>query len=183
MLSRALRPLIAASLAREIATSRFTASRTERNPDCILPHGIPPSTNLWRSSNRVVLVLQRLEPEKETVTALAAWEQARLWEQGWTMRIVGDGSQRGELESWAASKGLPEVTFAGWVARVDREFESAGMLLAPTPNEALGLGVLEAMAAGVPIVASASGGHLETVGRLRDGRLFPAVIRPAQRNR
>jgi glycosyltransferase involved in cell wall biosynthesis len=35
----------------------------------------------------------------------------------------------------------------------------------------MGLGVLEAMAAGVPVVAARSGGHLETVGRL-DGALL-----------
>jgi len=56
---------------------------------------------------------------------------------------------------------------------VAEELARAGILLAPAPADAFGLSVLEALAAGVPVVACAAGGHLETVGRLPGGTMFP----------
>ena len=171
--ARLLAPVIAASLSREIAISEFVASRMERRPDAILPNAVPPTNCVWKPSNRVVLVLQRLESEKDTLTALRAWHASRLSEDGWSMRIVGDGSQRPALERWAAAERVQSVRFVGWVEDVQEEFAAAGMLLASAPAEPFGLGVLEAMAAGVPVVACASGGHLETVCRLREAATFP----------
>jgi len=46
------------------------------------------------------------------------------------------------------------------------------MLLAPTPIEAFGLSVLEAMSHGLPVVAAGAGGHLETVGSTPGAALF-----------
>ena len=89
------------------------------------------------------------------------------------MRVVGEGSERRSLEEWTGSNGLHGVTFAGWAPAVAEEFAAAGVLLAPAPREPFGLSVVEAMAAGVPVVAAAAGGHLETVGRLADAQMFP----------
>jgi len=163
---RLLAPWIARGLQHEIAVSEFVASQLERRPDAVLLNGVPLSPCLWSSSNRNVLVLQRLEPEKDTLTALRAWKASGLGEEGWRLRVAGEGSERAALEAWAESEGIASVTFAGWVWDVAGEFSSTGVLLAPAPAEPCGLAVIEAMAAGVPVVASAAGGHLETVGQL-----------------
>jgi glycosyltransferase involved in cell wall biosynthesis len=173
VLSRAFRPMIAAGLGREIAASEYIARRIERRPDRVLTNGVPAADPLWKPSSRTVLVLQRLEQEKDTITALKAWKCARLWEVGWSLRIVGDGSERAMLEEWVRQHELPRVTFGGWVADVESELAQAGMLLAPAPAEPFGLGVLEGMGAGVPVVACAGGGHLETVGLLAGEAMFP----------
>jgi glycosyltransferase involved in cell wall biosynthesis len=170
---RLLSPWIARGLAREIAVSEYVASRMERRPHAVILSGVPPSPCLWRSSSRTVLVLQRLDPEKDTLTALRAWKASRLVEEGWVMRIVGDGSERVALEAWAESECPKGVTFAGWATNTRDELANAGILLAPAPAEPFGLAVVEAMAAGVPVAASAAGGHLETVGRLEGAVLFP----------
>ena len=54
------------------------------------------------------------------------------------------------------------------------EFRKAGILIASAPAEPLGLAVLQAMSAGVPVVACAGGGHLETIGLVADAPLFSA---------
>lgn len=170
---RILAPLIARGLSREIAISEFVAAHTERAPDAVLRNAVPASPNLWHPSSRVVLVLQRLDAEKDTITALRAWEASRMWEEGWSLRIVGTGDEQGGLERWADRREIPAVTFAGWVSDVSSELASAGMLLATAPAEPFGLSVVEAMAAGVPVVAAAGGGHLETVALLDEPWLFP----------
>jgi len=154
-----------------VAISDFVGRSIEKAPDAIIKNAVPRSPRLWRSGNRVVLVLQRLEPEKDTITALRAWKASRLADEGWSLRIVGAGSERHKLEAWARSAQLAATSFAGWTAAVTEELAGAGILLAPA--EPFGLAVLEAMAAGVPIVASAAGGHLETVGLLSNPALFP----------
>jgi glycosyltransferase involved in cell wall biosynthesis len=169
---RLLSPWIARGLAREIAVSEYVASRMEGRPDAVILNGVPPSPCLWRSSSRTVLVLQRLDPEKDTLTALRAWKASRLVGEGWVMRVVGDGTERTALETWTVSEGVEGVTFAGWVMNTGDEMANAGILLAPAPAEPFGLAVVEAMAAGVPVAASAAGGHLETVGRLDRPVLF-----------
>jgi glycosyltransferase involved in cell wall biosynthesis len=170
---RLLSPWIARGLAHEIAVSEYVASRIERRPHAVILNGVPSSPCLWRSSSRTVLVLQRLDPEKDTLAALRAWKASWLVEEGWVMRIVGDGSERVALEAWAESEGVEGVTFAGWVTRTRDELANAGILFAPAPAEPFGLAVVEAMAAGVPVAASAAGGHLETVGRIDGPVLFP----------
>jgi glycosyltransferase involved in cell wall biosynthesis len=171
-LGRLLAPWIARRLTRQIAVSEFVAARTESRPDAVIANGVALSPCVWRPDNRTVLVLQRLEAEKETEIALRAWQVSRLVEEGWKLRVVGDGSLRPALEAWTRSAGVEGVTFAGWAQDVERELRHAGMLIAPASADSFGFGVVEAMSAGVPVIASAAGGHLETVGRLPEPVLF-----------
>ena len=171
-LGRVLAPLISAKLDRQIAVTEFVAARIERTPDAVVRNGIPPLPHLWKPSSRVVLVLQRLEREKATFTALRAWQQSRMVEEGWSLRVVGDGTERANLEEWVGVNRVPGVDFTGPTSNVGSEFARAGVLLAPAGSDSFGFAVLEAMSAGVPVVASAAGGHLETVGRLANASLF-----------
>jgi glycosyltransferase involved in cell wall biosynthesis len=179
---RCIAPFIARGITREIAVGQFVADHMEHQPSVVVHSGVASSPCLWRTESRVVLVLQRLELEKDTATALRAWHTSRLAEDGWRLRIVGDGSQRRALESLVAAEAIPSVTFTGPTADVAGELAAAGVLLAPALAEPLGLAVLEAMSAGVPVAASASGGHLETVGAVKDPMLFsPGDVTSAAR--
>jgi glycosyltransferase involved in cell wall biosynthesis len=169
---RLVAPWVARRLARQIAVSEFVARHLEKPPDVVIRNGIRASAHLWRAESRVVLVLQRLEREKETLTALRAWRASRLWEDGWSMRVAGEGSERRALEAWVAGEEVPQIEFTGWAANTPDELVRAGILLAPGSSDSFGLAVVEAMAAGVPVVACAGGGHLETVALLPDARLF-----------
>ena len=123
---------------------------------------------------RVVLVAQRLEPEKRTDLALDVFARSGLARHGWSLVVAGDGSLRSALQRQAARLGISASTrFLGHATDVQGMMTSAGMLLAPRPDEAYGLSVVEAMAAGLPVVASGGGGHLETVGAVAGAALFP----------
>jgi glycosyltransferase involved in cell wall biosynthesis len=86
--------------------------------------------------------------------------------------VIGEGSERKSLQSLASDDA--SVRFVGHVADVSSYLRSAGILLATAPGEPFGLAVVEAMAAGVPVVASRAGGHLETVGSVPGAQMFRA---------
>lgn len=123
--------------------------------------------------DRTVVMVQRLEPEKATDVGLRAWAQSTARDAGWRLLIVGDGSQRAALEQQAEREEVSgSVTFLGHRDDAESLMEKAGMLLAPTPREGLGLSVIEAMARALPVVATAAGGHLETAGAVTADFLF-----------
>jgi glycosyltransferase involved in cell wall biosynthesis len=88
--------------------------------------------------------------------------------------VAGDGSEREGLEALAAGLGVSDsCEFLGARADVEGFQRRAAILLAPRPDEPFGLSVVEAMAAGTPVVAAAGGGHLETVGQCPGAVLYP----------
>jgi|GEM_PF-414150 len=123
---------------------------------------------------RVVLVAQRLEPEKATDVALDAFAASGLASDGWQLWIAGEGALRDALTAQVARLGLVGSTrFLGYRADVAALMAQASILLAPCPREGLGLTVLEAMQADLPVVAAAGGGHLDLLERLEPDPLFP----------
>ncbi len=173
LLGRFLGPVIARGLRAEIAISDHVAAALERPPTRVLRNGVPLRAEpAWRATSTTVLVMQRLELEKDTATALRAWHGSGLAGMGWNLRVVGEGAQRARLEEQVRREGIASVTFVGWTADVDRELGGAGLLLASAPDEPLGLSVIEAMGAGVPVVAADAGGHRESAGAVPGAAMF-----------
>lgn len=96
-------------------------------------------------------------------------------ENGWSVRIVGDGPLRENLEAHAARCGAA-VTFSGHLPQdeIADAIRSARVFVLNSSYEGLPHIVLEAMAAGVPVVATAAGGTPETIEDGVTGRLVPA---------
>ena len=127
-----------------------------------------------RPRDRTVLVAQRLEPEKHTHVAVRAFAASRLADDGWTLEIAGDGSERDAVRALAHDLGLDGlVRFSGFRSDLAAVMDRSGILVAPCPVEGLGLTVLEAMAGGLPVVAAAAGGHVELLEGLDERTLFP----------
>jgi N-acetyl-alpha-D-glucosaminyl L-malate synthase BshA len=84
--------------------------------------------------------------------------------------MAGDGPERGPAERLARDLGLSEhVTFLGKQDHVERLIPTAHVLLLPSELEAFGLAALEAMACGVPPVATNAGGIPELITHGKDG--------------
>ena len=164
----------------QIAISEFVAAHIETAPDVVLALGTPVSESGYAATSRRVLMIQRLEREKHTLSGLRAWARSGLQEEGWTLEVLGDGSQRQHLEEWARDRGLSSIEFHGWAPDVLARLSSAAMVLAPAAAEPFGLSVVEAMAAGVPVLAARAGGHLETIGAVPEMPSFePGDVREA----
>jgi L-malate glycosyltransferase len=98
--------------------------------------------------------------------------------------MVGDGPDRPEAHRLARELGLePHVTFLGKQDHVERIFPKMHVLLMPSEMESFGLGALEAMACGVPPVATRVGGLPELVTDGVDGFLEPVGDVAAQSRR
>lgn len=98
--------------------------------------------------------------------------------------MVGDGPDRPEAHRLARELGLDRhVTFMGKQDHVERLFPKMHVLLMPSEMESFGLGALEAMACGVPPVATRVGGLPELVTDGTDGFLEPVGDIAAQARR
>jgi glycosyltransferase involved in cell wall biosynthesis len=158
-------------IATQISISEFVAR--EIGGESVVIHTGVADRPARGDRGETVLVAQRLEAEKHTDLALDAWRRSTARESGWRMQIAGRGSQEPMLRGRVIELGIADsVDFLGYRDDVDDLMASAGMLFAPTPREALGLSVVEAMAHGLPVVASGAGGHLETVGHASGAALF-----------
>ncbi|HEY0260593.1 MAG TPA: glycosyltransferase [Lacisediminihabitans sp.] len=120
------------------------------------------------AAHAVIGYIGRLEPHKGVDVLLDAIAP----HPEWTLRITGDGSERKELTDRAKELGIEHrVEFLGFTdgaglgARY-RELDVLAVPSRPTPGwrEQFGRVVVEGMASGVPVVASASGALPEVVG-------------------
>jgi glycosyltransferase involved in cell wall biosynthesis len=125
--------------------------------------------------DRVVIMVAALRPEKAHEVFLEAARLLVVSHRDLKFLIVGDGPRRAELESLCTRLDLdPYVRFLGVRSDVARLLHVARVLALPSHPavETLPLSVLEAMAAGVPVVATRVGSLPEVIESGRTGLLI-----------
>lgn len=123
---------------------------------------------------RRVITVANLRPEKshETLVAAAAILAGSCPEL--RVQVVGDGSRRGELEALARARGVAGVMeFLGHRDDVPALLAEADIFVLPSRSEAFPNGAIEAMASGLPVIASAVGGLRDLIDHGRTGLLVP----------
>jgi glycosyltransferase involved in cell wall biosynthesis len=149
----------------------------------VVPNGVdPPTASAQRPEGvpehaPLLIEVARLAPvkgQRELIEALA-----RLQRSDAVAMLVGQdfeagGAYRRELESRAAALGVAErVVFAGYRDDVPALLAASDVFVLPSRIEGLPLTVLEAMAAGKPVVATRVGGTPEAVVDGETGLLVP----------
>ncbi|MDP6802334.1 MAG: glycosyltransferase family 4 protein [Gemmatimonadota bacterium] len=135
--------------------------------------GLPPIEGITQGPPTILLV-GRFYPRKGVPVLLRALPRIAREIPGLRVLIVGDGP----LGAWYRSRAtrLPcEVRFLGELSttQIPRAYAAADLFVAPaTRNESFGIVHLEAMASGVPIVASRIEGYAETLDHGREALLF-----------
>jgi len=121
-----------------------------------------------------VLFVGRLTPQKGVGTLVAA--VGLLKDPSARVLLVGDGPERPALERQAERIGVGDrLHFVGFLAheRLPAMFSHADLLVLPSLYEELGTVLLEAMQAGLPIVASKTGGVPDVIEDGVNGLLVP----------
>lgn len=152
----------------ELASIGFPPARTLKvtNGIPLLPASLPKQGPRHVDMLRVVYV-GRLSPEKGLPVLLDAWSTvvARAT-RPIRLSLIGDGPQVDELRGLATTLKLDEsVEFCGYCGAVPAELAKADMFVLPSYAEGNSNAILEAMRAGLPIVATRVGGAQIQVGR------------------
>jgi glycosyltransferase involved in cell wall biosynthesis len=157
----------------------------------VVPEGI--ELGLWRArlaasggparEERTILCVARQYPRKHIDDLLRAFALLRPQFPDARLVIIGDGPEHGRLKARAAELGLAgaarllgaladDEAVIGWYRR-------AGIFCLPSVQEGFGIVFLEAMAAGLPIVATTAAAVPEVVPHGRAGALVPPGDTPA----
>ncbi len=133
----------------------FTASLTRE--EVLSPYGVEPP---FYEGKRIVLFAGKLARVKGVDVLLEAVSRYELADPPSVTLIVGDGDERAALEAQAARLGLRTARFLGNVLQpaLCRLYNAADMSVVPSRSEGFGLVAVEAMACGLPVVASDVGG-------------------------
>lgn len=146
-------------------------------PNALVPGerpGAPPELPADLRDGPVVGMVARLQPEKGVTDFVRAAACVARWVPEARFVIVGDGPLREELSALAGRLGVRDrVHFLG--ARLDVKGLMALMdvIAVPSLSEGSPLVTLEAMAAGLPVVASRVGGIPDQIRHAREGLLVP----------
>jgi glycosyltransferase involved in cell wall biosynthesis len=109
-------------------------------------------------------IVARLVPIKAHEVFLAAAARIHAAVPRARFLIVGDGERRQALERQVDALGLrPSTHFLGWRADLDRLYADLDVVVLTSRNEGSPVALIEAMAAGVPVVATAVGGVADVV--------------------
>ncbi len=126
----------------------------------------------WSSPR--ILSVGRIVYQKGLDLALTAL--AGLKELDWEWRVVGDGPQLPILERMQREQNLDgRIQFLGWqqAPQLAREYAQATLFLFPSRDEGMPNAVLEAMASGLPVIATKIAGNEELVLDGETGTLVP----------
>ena len=116
-----------------------------------------------------------LTPVKDHLTLLQAFDRAAAVSSGWRLLLFGEGPERSKLEAFADAHPAwrERVSFMGSSNRVAEMLNAMDAYVLPSISEGISNSLLEAMATGLPVIATATGGNPEVITDGDSGVLFP----------
>ena len=109
-------------------------------------------------ANRIILYAGRIVHQKGIDILLAAASEAKFRHRGWTLVLIGDGSEKAHLLERSRQLGLEKhILWKAPTERIVEEYRKAGFVVLPSRYEGTSNSVLEALAMGLPVVASQAG--------------------------
>jgi glycosyltransferase involved in cell wall biosynthesis len=161
-------------LADQLARSGVSRSRLHYVPNAIAVEDWPYHPRHRRPDGLRVLYAGRLSPEKNVPALLEAAAALRQRGRRLQVEIAGEGPQRGALEEQAATLGLSDaISFLGLRDDVAELMARSDVFVNPSLTEGMPNTVLEALASGLPVIATDVGATRELVVHEQTGLLVP----------
>lgn len=143
---------------------RFAEATPKNFAELGLPHG-----------RRWIAYIGRLEPQKGVAELVEHSRRCLAQLPDYDLLLVGDGPLRAQLERDARRAGAASrVHFVGWRDDVPQIMQASEMVILPSRWEGMPNVILEAMAAGKPVVATATEGVVELLGEGAAAQSVPA---------
>lgn len=118
-----------------------------------------------------LISVAELHPRKGQKTLIQAFQRLKKRYPKLQLQLVGRGPYEAELKKLAQNE--PDIHFLGWRDDIPKLLKDSDLFILPSEREAFGLVVLEAMAAGVAVIATETAGARETVLDGKTGLLVP----------
>lgn len=169
-----------------LEVDRLPPEKVVRLPNCIdlsrVDTALTPAEAKRRlgfaATDRVIGTVGRMEEQKGQVFLLEAFAQLRRTPgigDNLGLLVVGDGRLMPTLREAADRLGIADACrFPGSLPQLADVYRAIDIFVMPSLWEGLSLAMLEAMAAGLPMVATDVGGARDVLGDSRWGRLVPA---------
>jgi glycosyltransferase involved in cell wall biosynthesis len=127
------------------------------------------------SDTPVAICVARFDPVKGVDVLIEAWAKVVSMHPRGTLLLAGDGPLHESLDEQARRLGVADaIRFLGYRSDVESLLHAADICVVPSRSEGLSLAAIEAMATGLPVVASQVGGIPEVVEDGRTGILVEA---------
>ncbi len=125
-----------------------------------------------RDSDFILGIVGRLVPIKNIAMGIEVVQRLHEHKKAYHLCIIGDGPERHSLEQLSLAKGLNGyVHFLGWKTDIEEIYRNIDILLLTSINEGTPVAIVEAMACGVPVVATDVGGVADMIRHGQNGLL------------
>lgn len=146
-----------------------------RNRLAVTPNCVPAAPVQSKGTNKVIIAAGLLKENKNFAAVVDAFATVVAKRPDWRLRIYGGGTEKANLRKQIEKLGLHNtVTLMGPAAPVAPEFSKGSIFVLPSKREAFGNVIVEAMAAGLPVVSTdADHGPRNILTHGEDGLIVP----------
>lgn len=156
---------ISSEIEQELMSNEFPARKIHRIPNCVDTSMFFPRSAAQNDAAPIISYVGRLSRQKGLDTLVNAINHLQGRLSLFKVFIVGDGELKPMLQKKVREYGLEDkITFTGAIPNVADYYSQSRIIVMPSYYEGLPLVLLEAMACGIPVVASPVGGILDVLG-------------------
>ncbi len=173
-------PTIWQSANKVVAVSHFTRNLSLKNynvPIEVIPNGVDLIKNFTIKTQSTkpmeIIFAGRFVDQKNPLMVIKVLSEIK--DLRWHCRMIGDGILKNEMQEMIETMGLKRrITFPGWISpeHVQKFLVQSDLLFMPSRSEGLPVVGVQALAAGLAIVAGNFGGFTDLVKQGKNGYLF-----------
>ena len=151
--------------------------KKHKHKNVIIPNGVATFDSVIELKEKqpfTLLFVGRFVQQKDPLTLLKALRKISRMDIPYRIFLVGDGPMRRKMEKFVSHNKLDNVTFTGWIPqeKVIDYYKKAHAIITPSRTEGMSIANLEALSAGVFLIATPVSGNQEMLSYCKNGVLI-----------